>query len=61
MRSVSGKTLCIMIANGVKLPFAVMENEDDVTTKQGDTLGVQLENTLSGLWELYIKNRHVAD
>ncbi len=50
-----------LIANGVKVPFAVMENEDDVTTKQGDTLGVQLENTLSGLWELYIKNRHVAD
>jgi hypothetical protein len=42
---------------GIKVPYAVMENEDDVTTKQGEGLGARLEETLTGLWESYTKNR----
>jgi hypothetical protein len=41
---------------GIKVPYAVMENEDDVTTKQGEALGVRLEETMSRLWGIYIKN-----
>ena len=36
---------------GRKVPYAVFENEDDVTTGRGDALGQRLEETLSLLWE----------
>ncbi|KPJ82445.1 MAG: hypothetical protein AMS17_18965 [Spirochaetes bacterium DG_61] len=35
------------------VPYAVLENEDDVTTKDGEVLGRRLETVLSRLWELY--------
>ncbi|MEJ2759124.1 MAG: hypothetical protein P8046_11640 [Anaerolineales bacterium] len=35
---------------GVKVPYAVFENEDDVTTGRGDALGARLEETLQQLW-----------
>lgn len=37
----------------IAVPYAVLENEDDVTTKGGEVLGRQLETVLSRLWELY--------
>jgi hypothetical protein len=39
----------------IRIPYAVMENEDDVTTQQGEALGLRLEAVLSRLWSLYIK------
>ena len=36
---------------GVRVPYAVMPNEDDVTTGRGDALGDRLEETLGRLWE----------
>jgi hypothetical protein len=39
-------------AGGVQVPYAVMENEDDVTTGRGEPLGRRLEETLAGLWSL---------
>ena len=36
---------------GVKVPYAVFENEDDVTTERGEALGQRLEETLNVLWE----------
>lgn len=36
---------------GVKVPYAVFENEDDVTTGRGEALGERLEETLQKLWE----------
>lgn len=38
---------------GLKVPYAVFENEDDVTTDRGPALGVRLEETLKILWERY--------
>jgi hypothetical protein len=38
---------------GVKVPYAVFENEDDVTTDRGEELGQRLEETLGTLWEIY--------
>ena len=39
--------------NGVRTPYAVFENEDDVTTAGGAELGARLEDTLGRLWHLY--------
>lgn len=39
--------------NGVRVPYVVFENEDDVTTPRGPALGDRLEETLGRLWELY--------
>lgn len=38
---------------GVQVPYVVMENEDDVTTARGDTLGDRLEQSLQTLWKNY--------
>ncbi|HKJ26652.1 MAG TPA: hypothetical protein VJ965_03355 [Anaerolineales bacterium] len=35
---------------GRKVPYAVFENEDDVTTERGAALGKRLEETLQTLW-----------
>jgi hypothetical protein len=40
---------------GIQAPYAVFENEDDVTTERGEALGQRLETTLSLLWERYTK------
>ena len=36
-----------------QVPYVVFENEDDVTTGQGEALGKRLQNKLSTLWEIY--------
>lgn len=38
---------------GVQVPYAVFENEDDVTTGRGEPLAERLEETLGRLWVLY--------
>lgn len=38
---------------GFKVPYAVFDNADDVTTGQGEALGARLEEVLRGLWKLY--------
>jgi hypothetical protein len=35
------------------VPYAVFENEDDVTSIGGESLGRRLEKTLRGLWETW--------
>ena len=42
-----------LTVRGHKVPYAVFENEDDVTTPRGDALGGRLESTLGRLWELW--------
>jgi hypothetical protein len=37
---------------GVNVPYAVFENEDDVTSGPGEELGDRLEETLERLWRL---------
>jgi hypothetical protein len=38
---------------GVRVPYVVFENEDDVTTERGVALTERLEERLSRLWGLY--------
>ncbi|MEA1911122.1 MAG: hypothetical protein U9N32_05520 [Spirochaetota bacterium] len=48
----SSKDDSYLTVNDVKIPYAVFNNEDDVTTQGGDLLGNRLEKTLNKLWEL---------
>jgi hypothetical protein len=41
----------------VRVPYAVFDNKDDVTTARGAALGERLEQTLQKLWELYDADR----
>lgn len=38
---------------GIKVPYVVFDNADDVTTAQGPKLGQRLENVLTALWSQY--------
>jgi hypothetical protein len=40
---------------GVKVPYVIFENEDDVTTARGDALGDRLEARLQTLWQRWIE------
>ncbi|MFH1446815.1 MAG: hypothetical protein ABIG43_05335, partial [Chloroflexota bacterium] len=40
-----------IIIQGVKVPYVVFDNEDDVTTERGEALGDRLEQRLSLLWK----------
>jgi hypothetical protein len=42
---------------GQRVPYAVFENEDDVTTGRGEALGDRLVETLGRLWQLYEGSR----
>jgi hypothetical protein len=42
---------------GRRVPYAVFENEDDITTGRGEALGNRLEETLERLWQLYRGSR----
>ena len=37
---------------GIRVPYVVFENEDDVTTARGEALGKRLEEVLGRLWML---------
>jgi hypothetical protein len=50
---VSGENQSYITIQGVKVPYAIFENEDDVTTGRGEALGQRLEDTLNLLWERY--------
>ena len=39
---------------GIKVPYVIFENEDDVTTARGDALGERLEARLQTLWQRWI-------
>lgn len=41
-----------LLINGFNVPYAVFENQDDVTTAMGAELGERLEQTLSHLWKI---------
>ena len=38
---------------GIRVPYVVFDNADDVTTRRGDALGLRLEGALKDLWTLY--------
>ena len=41
-----------MTVKGIRVPYVVFENEDDVTTAGGEALGRRLEEALGRLWML---------
>jgi hypothetical protein len=41
---------------GIRVPYVVFENEDDVTTARGEALGRRLERVLGRLWTLKSAN-----
>jgi len=41
-----------MDVRGIKIPYSVFENEDDITTGKPDLLSARLESTLGQLWDL---------
>jgi hypothetical protein len=41
-----------MDVRGIKIPYAVFENEDDITTGKPDLLPAHLESVLNQLWDL---------
>lgn len=44
-----------ILINGVKVPYAIFDNEDDITTEGGLLLATHLEGILKQLWNLYIE------
>jgi hypothetical protein len=40
-----------LVIQGVKVPYAVFDNSEDVTTQGGSALGAKLEGALGNLWE----------
>jgi hypothetical protein len=52
---VSGEDPGYLAIQGVRVPYMVFDNADDVTTRRGTVLGERLEQTLQSLWELYRK------
>jgi hypothetical protein len=51
--AISAKDPAYLTIQGMRVPYAVFENEDDVTTGRGTALGQRLEETLSILWQRY--------
>jgi hypothetical protein len=49
----SGRDSEYLRVKGLKVPFVVFENEDDVTSESGEALARRLETVLSRLWNLY--------
>lgn len=40
-----------LTVEGFKIPYAIFDNHDDVTTGMGKTLGIRLEDVLDTLWQ----------
>jgi hypothetical protein len=51
MMSASSEQDCLII-RGIRVPYVVFENEDDVTTRGGAELSKRLAETLSNLWDI---------
>ncbi len=48
-----GQPAGLLNVQGLRVPFVVFENEDDVTTPGGEPLGQRLEMALSRLWTIF--------
>jgi hypothetical protein len=42
-----------LVVEGIRVPYVVFDNSDDVTTQRGEALGIRLEQALNHLWTLY--------
>lgn len=50
---VSGRNPQYLTIQGIRVPYVVFDNADDVTTQRGVALGERLEQALKKLWILY--------
>lgn len=48
-----------LLVKGFKVPYTIMENEDDVTTQGGDALASRLKDSLDHLWALWQQHQEV--
>lgn len=46
-----------LTVQGMRVPYVVFENHDDITTNQPDQLAARLEARLETLWQLYQRNQ----
>jgi len=53
----SEKDSNFLVVRDNKVPFAVLDNEDDITTRGGPELGNRLETILQDLWEVWIQEQ----
>jgi hypothetical protein len=53
----SYKDLNFLDVRDYKVPYAVLDNEDDITTRGGPELGNRLETILQDLWEVWTQER----
>ncbi len=54
-QSFSSKSSEFLDINSVKVPYVVLENNDDVTTAGGEKLGRRLKEVLQSLWDIQKK------
>lgn len=45
-----------LLIQGIRVPYVVFDNSDDVTTARGAELGKRLQGNLERLWQLYVGN-----
>jgi hypothetical protein len=53
-QAVSAVAPAYLDIQGVKVPYAVFDNSDDVTTGRGDALGERLQQVTANLWQRYM-------
>jgi hypothetical protein len=46
-----------LLAKGIKVPYFVFDNCDDITTQKGQQLGIRLESAFKNLWKIYSRDR----
>jgi hypothetical protein len=55
---VSASDQAFIEIKGLRVPFVVFDNEDDVTSERGTGLTSRLEETLARLWSHYVSYNH---
>ncbi len=51
---ITGGDPSFLTVQGIRVPYVVLDNSDDVTTARGEALGQRLEQELYKLWQLYV-------
>jgi hypothetical protein len=49
-----------LFVKNYKVPYAILENEDDVTTPMGSELGTRLEKVFQYLWKIWKRDRELS-
>ena len=54
-QEVSREDPCTLKIQGLRVPYTVFDNADDLTTRRGEALGLRLEQAFNRLWWLYTR------